>query len=245
MHSVDHLFALLIVLIQPAYEVIATRRYLKQVAAGMVADRRRIYGSVLVTEWLYFFALLAAWIVLERPLSELGFRFSGGGGFWIGLALVIVATLALLYSWHAAASAGPDDKRKFRDSLGPLIHFLPVTDRDYKLLNWVSITAGIVEETVYRGFALWYFFHYMPAWAAVIVTSLVFGLAHSYQGPAGMARVSLVGLALAGLYLLSGSLWLPIVAHAILDLAQCATIRRMLEPAGEADTHPATAHDHS
>ena len=85
----------------------------------------------------------------------------------------------------------------------------------------------------------------MPTWAAVIVTSLVFGLAHSYQGPAGMARVSLVGLALAGLYLLSGSLWLPIVAHAILDLAQCATIRRMLETAGEADTHPATTHDHS
>ena len=245
MHSVDHLFALLIVLIYPVYEVFATRTYLKEIAAGMVTNRRRLYGNILLTEWLAFTVLLGAWIVLERPLSGLGFRPPGGGGFWIGLALVIVATLALLYSWHAAGSAGPDDKRKFRESLGPLIHFLPITGQDYKLLNWVSVTAGIVEETIYRGFALWYFFHYMPVWAAVIVTSLVFALAHSYQGAAGMARVSLVGLALAGLYLLSGSLWLPIVAHAILDLAQCATIRRMLEPADEAGTHPATTQDHS
>ena len=83
----------------------------------------------------------------------------------------------------------------------------------------------------------------MPTWAAVVVTSLVFGLAHSYQGPAGMARVSLVGLAFAGLYLLSGSLWLPIVAHAILDLAQVATIRRMLEPTG--DTHSESTEGHA
>ena len=34
MHSVDHLFALLIVVVYPVYEVFATRSYLKEIAAN-------------------------------------------------------------------------------------------------------------------------------------------------------------------------------------------------------------------
>ena len=71
MHSVDHLFALLIVLIQPAYEVIATRRYLKQVAAGMVADRRRIVGAKAGEAKL---TVETAGISLSLPLSVLAPR---------------------------------------------------------------------------------------------------------------------------------------------------------------------------
>ena len=71
----------------------------------------------------------------------------------------------------------------------------------------LSITAGVVEEIVYRGFVLWYLANFMPLWAALLLSSVFFGLGHSYQGKSGALRTGLVGLVFAILYVMSGSIW--------------------------------------
>jgi len=43
---------------------------------------------------------------------------------------------------------------------------------------------------------------------------------HSYQGLANIPRVAMIGAVFSGLYLLTGSLWLPIILHAAVDLLQ-------------------------
>ena len=95
----------------------------------------------------------------------------------------------------------------------------------------VSATAGIVEETIWRGFMFWYLGHVMPLWAAAIVTSVVFGFGHIYQGVANVPKVALVGGVFAGLYLLTGSVWLPIVLHAVFDAVQGKAVYRLLSSA--------------
>ena len=120
------------------------------------------------------------------------------------------------------------EKRKQKESLGFLAHFLPHTARDLRTFVGVSITAGIVEELLYRGFALWYLVQFMPLWAAVVVSSVFFGLCHSYQGASGCLRTGLAGLAFALLYVLTGSIWLPIIGHALLDALQGAAIFDLL-----------------
>ena len=106
--------------------------------------------------------------------------------------------------------------------------FLPHTNRELRSFYGVSITAGIVEEIVYRGFVLWYLALVMPLWAAVVVSSVAFGLGHSYQGTSGVARVTAVGLAFGVFYVFTGSIWLPILAHAIVDVLQGAAISEVL-----------------
>ena len=66
-------------------------------------------------------------------------------------------------------------------------------------------------------------------WAVVGVSALVFGLGHSYQGFGGIVRVTLVGIVFGGYYLLTGSIWLPILAHALLDILQGATLLEYLK----------------
>ena len=73
---------------------------------------------------------------------------------------------------------------------------------------------------MYRGFVLWYLGQFMPLWAAVIVSSVAFGLGHSYQGASGALRCGLIGLAFAVFYIVTGSIWLPIIAHVVLDILQ-------------------------
>lgn len=110
------------------------------------------------------------------------------------------------------------------DSLGKLVHFMPRPGREYRYFFGLSMTAGVVEEIIYRGFLLWYLAQFMPTWAAVLLSSVAFGLSHSYQGLSGGIRTGLVGLGFAVLYVISGSIWLPIIGHALLDILQGAMV---------------------
>lgn len=134
------------------------------------------------------------------------------------------------------------EKAQQRESFGSLVHFMPQTDRDYRYFFGLSITAGIVEEVLYRGFVFWYLLMLMPVWAVIIVSAVAFGLGHSYQGTAGIVRVTLVGLAFGIFYVVTGSIWLPILAHAVLDIVQGAMLLAILRSKDDAATpQPANA----
>ena len=137
-------------------------------------------------------------------------------------------TVYLVYAWRGAMTAGRAARNRHEKSFGDLVHFMPQTKRELNNFYVVSFTAGIVEEIVYRGFVIWYFGQYMPLWGAVVVSSVAFGLGHSYQGASGAVRVSLIGLAFGTLYVVTGSIWLPIIAHILLDVLQGATIHEIL-----------------
>jgi membrane protease YdiL (CAAX protease family) len=78
----------------------------------------------------------------------------------------------------------------------------------------------------------------MGTWPAVVVSTIIFGLGHAYQGWKGIGKTSTAGLALALLAVGSGSLFLPILLHAVGDLASGQmlgkSIRRPLPNAGSA-----------
>lgn len=53
---------------------------------------------------------------------------------------------------------------------------------------------------------------------AILGSVVLFGLAHAYQGPRGMARTGAIGLVLAGLYAATGTLLAPMALHTVLDV---------------------------
>ena len=220
MQPVDHVFILLLFLVQPVYGAFEARRYDARERAGEPFDRILFYRQTA--------ALGVAWYMLGRPISDLGFVTPGGAGFWGGLILLGAMIVYLLYGWRWAARASDTEKTKTVESIGKTIRYLPHTPRELRNFVGISITAGIVEEIVYRGFVLWYLGQVMPLWAAVTVSSVAFGLAHSYQGPSGALRCGLIGLGFAVFYVLTGSIWLPIVAHILLDALQGGAILELL-----------------
>jgi membrane protease YdiL (CAAX protease family) len=52
----------------------------------------------------------------------------------------------------------------------------------------------------------------------VLVAAAGFGLAHAYQGVAGVLTTGVLGGVLAAVYLQTGSLLLPVVLHVVIDL---------------------------
>ena len=220
MQLVDHIFILLIFVVLPIYSAIDARLYLARIEAGQLANRIRFYVETSIMQWVFLAAVGIAWWVLGRPITDLGFKNLEGLELWGGSAVLVVIIGMLVYGGQTTKRASDQEKMKQVKELGLIVHFLPHTSRDLRYFFGVSITAGIVEEIVFRGFALWYLESFMPLWVAVVVSSIGFGLGHSYQGASGVVRAGLVGLGFAIFYVLTGSVWLPILAHTALDILQ-------------------------
>ena len=108
-------------------------------------------------------------------------------------------------------------RKKVQDGVGAL---LPDSPQERSWWGAVSVGAGVSEELVFRGFLLYYFSLYVPqinAVERVLLVSLAFGMAHIYQGWKPAVGTGVLGLVLAGLYLISGSLLLPVLVHAAVD----------------------------
>lgn len=241
MALVDHLAIVVLFLIQPIYGAIAYKRHVARVEAGAPPERVKQYRITMLVEWLALAALMIVWVTLGRPVAALGLVWPGGTGFYLGLLLLVAMTAYLVLARRSASAATPAERAKFAASLGSLRHFMPHDRRSYTNFFWLSITAGIVEEILYRGFVFWYLGHLLPVWAVVLVSALVFGVGHSYQGVNGIFRVTLIGIVFGGYYLLTGSIWLPIIAHAVLDILQGAVLLEYLRDRGESSPSTAAA----
>ena len=97
---------------------------------------------------------------------------------------------------------------------------LPVNLLEYLPYSALAITAGICEEFVYRGFGIAAFSKAgLPLWLVVVFSSILFGLAHAYQGRGGIVSTGIFGVLLAIGRLWLGSLLPVMMWHAGLDLA--------------------------
>jgi membrane protease YdiL (CAAX protease family) len=174
---------------------------------------------------------VVVWLVPGRSLASLGLLVPNASvSFWLsaGAAALIVA----FFVWQGRMLAQSAEARQVaRGQLGRLEQLLPHTERELSLFGVVSLSAGVFEEILYRGFLMWYAVQLMPIWTAVIATSAAFGVAHVYQGAGGIIKTGVVGLVLATLYVLSGSLWIPIVLHWLTDHVQGRMLHRVMQTA--------------
>jgi membrane protease YdiL (CAAX protease family) len=92
----------------------------------------------------------------------------------------------------------------------------------------VSVTAGVCEEILCRGFMIRYLDGialHLQLSAALLLASAIFGVNHIYQGKLDMLKTGIAGVAFGGLFLLTGSLLLPMVLHCAVDLQAVFVLR--------------------
>jgi uncharacterized protein len=83
----------------------------------------------------------------------------------------------------------------------------------------LSLNAGLGEEIFFRLYLpLLLVAIGMGAGLAFVLAGLLFGFAHLYQGIGGVVVTAVIGAVMAVIYLLSGSLWIAIAVHALIDL---------------------------
>ena len=222
MNLFDHLLVALIILGVPLYEFfIGIKRTKRAIARDRPGARQRIYWEIIIVEWLVVAVLFTTWLFAKRSASDLGFSPPGGMNFWIGAGVMTVGMAVLLLIQRAQVST-PERRDNALKELNNTAPFIPRNRRELTHWGILSLTAGICEEIVYRGFLIWYALQLLPEGGlgttlAVVLPALFFGIGHLYQGPKGMSQVFISGIILGGVYVLTGSLWIPIIAHAAMD----------------------------
>jgi len=213
----DHLLVVLTTLGLPLFALyLWHRRLLRAAPADRGAARRATYRTVIAVPWLLTVAVLAWWSVTGRGWTALGLGFDAGLGFWTAAALG--AAMAVFGTWQRVRVPGdPEAEEALLRQIEYVEPLLPHTRLEMHWFTAVSITAGICEEILYRGFLISYAAALVPKAAAVLVASLLFGMGHAYQGSRGVLQTGLVGVGLAVLYLVSGSLWVPMAVHGFID----------------------------
>ena len=81
----------------------------------------------------------------------------------------------------------------------------------------VSLEAGVLEEIFFRGIIQSHMdVYFATSWAAV-ASGVLFGIAHFYQGLAGVVGTSALGVWLGLMFALTGNLLVPILGHFLGD----------------------------
>lgn len=190
----------------PALAVVQARALAE---AGPV-PRIAMYVSSMISLWI-----LAAVTILAAAAS--GFTRRLLGLTLIDARAVLWWSLLCLTAAAAIYLAG----RLLRIREPPLLEaILPLTLREKLWFIPLSVSAGICEEVIFRGFAV----SALTAatgntWLAAIITSGLFGMLHAYQGSIGVARTAALGFVLSLPVLLTGSLIPGILAHTLIDIA--------------------------
>ena len=98
-------------------------------------------------------------------------------------------------------------------------YLIPVTKKEKVFFGLLSVCAGFGEEVAFRAYAVPTVIEVgCPPLVAVMLTSIAFGMVHSYQGFLGVVRAGTFGILMGSTLLYTGSLWGLILAHTAIDL---------------------------
>jgi uncharacterized protein len=197
------------------------------------ADRQRRFRVWIAKAFLFFaggallaLALLGRW----RALYALPPEFENlardirsaapphallSAGFLGGLLGGVLASVAI----GALASKAFGAKKKSTMVVGDVQPLMPRNSAEIAHSVLFALNAGFSEELFFRLL--------LPLLIAMVVgnallaflaAAVIFGLVHIYQGCVGVVATTILGLLLSALYLGTGSIWIAIVAHALLDV---------------------------
>jgi membrane protease YdiL (CAAX protease family) len=159
-----------------------------------------------------FFAMLrrAPGVSVRDGLRALGFRGVGWGGaigaFFLGLGVIIVASIA--YSLIVETFKLPLQTNA--ETLQNQARYAPITT--IALLAGAVLIAPFCEEVFFRGYLFGGLLRGMPAWIAIVLSALLFGIAHGDVG--SFALLLVIGLVLAIMRWRLGSIWPGMLLHA-------------------------------
>jgi len=171
------------------------------------------YGVTIAWEWAL--AGFAYWglrlkktpqreVLGERRLGikELFVDLGAAAVFWI-LSLVVLAVLAVFLRLLHLESAQKQISQLAPSSIG-----------ESALWITLSISAGICEEFLFRGYFQQQFWRATDRlWFGVLVSALLFGTAHGYEGIAGMLMITVYGALFSLLAIRRNSLRAGMIVH--------------------------------
>ncbi len=184
--------------------------------AATYAQSRNLHLGLLLTQYglILLPVLLALWYVKANPKTTLNLRPPRAGAA-LGTLLMAPAWVAIsiqLGVYHNRVLPAPPELMELAEKLFAVSE-LP--GGVWTLLFIVAVSPAICEEVLFRGMLLSGFRQRLPQWAAILAVGILFGFFHLsiYR----LVPTGLTGIFFTYLVLRSGSIYLAIFAHFVLN----------------------------
>jgi len=192
--------------------------FLRHLEAEASRARVRLWSSAIVLLWTLVVAGIALWIVERRSWTELrlvaphGWRLLGTIGVLVAVALFYARSVATI------RRARRSNRRiKFPEHVA---RRAPHTRVELAWWLALSLSAGICEEFIFRGYLIWVLQPALGVWLAAAASLIVFAAAHAYQGAKGVVAVGAVGTLFTLIVFVFGSLVAAIAVHTLVDAGE-------------------------
>ena len=194
---------------------------------------------LLVLVW-QFIPLLLADINGWDALVAFHHWFASAG--WLSIALTVLVVLLAVVLPVLLLFVARRESSSEVPALGDIQAMLPRTLGEVRLGALLSLNAGVVEELVFRlAVPALLYGAFGNALFALIVSTLLFGALHAYQGLLGVLGTAVIGAVLTGLYVISGTILVPIIAHVLVDLRSFVFIPLIVLRVGEVERPVSTS----
>jgi len=181
------------------------------------SERISLYLSTIAFQWIA--VAVAGWRAWAHGFTAAQLGLVTPVGIRIMAAALLGAAIIATMQWFNLRRVARVEttSRSFLQKLAERI--LPQTAVEKIPFFALAVTAGVCEEFLYRGFAIAVIARVgLPNWAVVLVSSILFGLAHLYQGRGGFVSTFILGLLFGAARLAYGSL-IPVMAwHLAVDI---------------------------
>lgn len=182
------------------------------------------------------------WTHAGRSLAELGLtavprRLPEG----LALAAVFLALFALDTWWELSSAERLQATRARWRRDTP---FMPASPREVRHSMVLIGCAAVGEEILFRGWLIGYLTHLTGTTpsglaAAVALPAVVFALAHAYQRGHAMVKIAALSCIFGAIFVITGSLWIPVALHFVVDLVGSLLGPRLLPASSSMLADPA------
>jgi len=223
---IKHLIAIFLIAAVPIWDHFETKRL-----KSSTNPRVKISSYKRTVGWLWGVSVIACVVLGWRSVFTIH-RGAGEASWLPGSAFVIgfaVAAVIALFVPIIVMMRSETTRARVAKSLEKLNFILPGTAEERRWFVFVALTAGVCEEILYRGFLIQYFRElpvHIGLIGALVLSACVFGIAHLYQGIIGIVQTSILGAIFGVLFVVTGSLALPVVLHALIDLRILLILRK-------------------
>jgi len=192
------------------------------------------YRETIILSWIPIVLIILLIPLSGFTLQNLGFRKIdlNISGFPKGVSVTVSVLYLLYFIYNLYSLIILGLNKKSRTNAAKQIPddfkiYLPGNPKERKVWDLVAITAGITEETIYRGylfFGLSLLFPNLPLFIILLISTILFGIGHIYQGVEAI-KPTLIGLVFGLFYIVLDSIWPLIVLHILQD----SVVRNLLE----------------
>src|SRR5260221_4295710 len=155
-------------------------------------ERLSLDASTIAFQWLA--EAVAAWRAWAHGFTGAQVGLAMPGRFRLLLITVFGAALIVTLQWLNLRRMGRSTSPLRRPLQALAERILPQSTMELIPFLGLAVTAGLCEEFLYRGFAMAVLSRMgLPVPGVILLSSIIFGLAHLYQGRSGFVRTMVLG----------------------------------------------------